>query len=183
MNQTQTDFWSKIETLLNNTSCNQNEILEEVYQFIAKYYNNRITIEISQYDNTSEIIFCWWHNKDNIKLIENLIHQAPKIKWYLFTWPKQAQWFNFELNINNQIIHCENLLFYPLKSNSSENKLWLSIYSQNELDIEILWKILETWIWEKLASEIDYLSLSNSYDEDCLNINLLWDYISWYWKK
>lgn len=182
MNKIRNEFWLELIHLLNDNwnIISENIMTDLVYKIYKKHYKNNISIEISKSNNKIEILFCWGHSKENINFIEKLLLDKPKIDWYIFIWPKPEYWFDFEINMNNNLIEAKNLLFFPLKSDSNRKKLWISIYLKDKIDNELLWKIIETWIWEKKASQIEYLLLNNDYDDDYLPINMLGDYINWF---
>lgn len=174
------NFWNEISKVLNE-NYNESELISIIQKALLKYSMNNIHIEVSRMNNRIEIIFCWWHKKDTILLIKQILGLKPKIDNYKFIWPKPANWFDFEININWGKTEANNLLFYPLKSKKNINAFWISVCLRNKNNIssEILWKIIETWIWDELASEIDYLEIEDKFDNDYMPIDKLWDYIIW----
>lgn len=177
-------FWIEISQLIDKDfSDDESKLLDKIYNIFRKYFKNGIAIELYKGKDNIELIFCWWHKKDNIELIKKIIDSKPRINNLDVIWPKSSYWFDFEININNKNIDASKLLFYPLKSNKSEEDLWISLYAKDTISEEILWKILETWIGDELASEISYISLTNKRENEYIWIERLKDYIIWFKKR
>lgn len=179
-------FWEEILSILNFNNDNINLMISNINLLIEKYFNSNIFVEISNTNiNEYEIVFCWWHSKDNIRFIKEILKYKPLLdNRFTIIWPKPWLWFEFSIKINGLEIEASKFLFYPLK-NDKNNDLWISLYLDwfKEINNDIIWKIIETWIWEDKASIISYLEYEKEISDDYLNIEVLDNYIDWHLNK
>lgn len=175
-------FWNDLKWILEKNHENNNDLLiAQINSLLKEKFNQNIIVELSHHNWKRELIFSGEHDTNKINIIKNIMRYKIKFDKYIFIWPKPWLWFDFILNIDNQNIDASMMTFYPLKKDWLKNLgISLNIKGIDNINREILWKIIETGIWDENASKISYVTYTNIYDSDYMEINMLWDYINWY---
>lgn len=167
----------------------ESEAAEQIQLNLSKY-DDRLGVEISDEDESREVIITAGGDRPAFDSVEKLIADADTYEGWIFFALKPPMGFGFSISVGTTKIDASSLRFDPLHSESERDALGIRVFVPKIETIddqisEIVRIVIQTGIGEKAFAALSHIeaALPSVDSEKSLPITKLGRYIDWHFRR